>query len=471
MAQVYGLDIGRASVKGVAIERSLRQKKIVGAFVRPYDDPTRAAAEALLLLDEMGYDPDEDTLALVWPGRTVTARVVSMPVEGRRKILESLPYALETVTPFEAEQILADFLPRRKTEGAEGTQVAAIAALRQPFEEELARLIAAGVSPDVITPAPVLSARMGSANREAIIDLGAAGVSFTLLTAEGLSSYHSLEIDLPAADDESYARRIAGELKRLVYGRPDDEKPTTVRFIGGGATPARNAKIAALTGLAAANPLYPDAEGVEGGIEADGAIASALTVALMTAGDGTGVNFRSGRYEKKRSFAGVKSQGLVAVGLLALVLVMGLASFTLEGMRLGDQKAELDKQVRAAFMKALPGTKVVAEYQQLTAELTHLKERAALVGADGSAGDPALSRLRDISAAIPRAIVVDIERLVYEPGEIVLTGRTGGFDEVEAIKKALANIDWAEKVDVGDAKTRKTGEGGVSFRIDMEVAR
>ena len=471
MPHLFGLDIGSDAVKAAMVERTLRSRRVLKLARRAAGDDPDAAAQRLLA--DLGYDPDEDTLVTLYPGDRLTARRVTLPMTQRRKILEALPYELETLTPFEAETLVVDYLPMGEEGGGD---VAAVATLRPAFEATLARLTGAGLSPEAMVPAVAVALTMADADAEAgVVIADADGASFTHVSHGRFVGFHYADLPSPAGDDEGYVGRLILGLKRLLAGAGGLRTMTQLVVCGVGATPERIGALTDRLGLPVTVPAF-EGENALVDDELDGGIdralyAPALAVALAATGDApTLMNFRHGRYEKKRRFGGGRTQGTVAAGLAAFAVLLGLIGYVAEGVRLDAELTRLKTAVRSEFLRAMPkATTIVSERQQLTAELARLREKMTAMGGGMGGNDPLLERLYDISAALPKEITVDVEEMVYEPAAMTLAGRTVSFEQVESFKRALERIPWTTSVKVADAKTRQTGDGGVSFRIDMEI--
>ncbi|VAX17022.1 hypothetical protein MNBD_NITROSPINAE02-1578 [hydrothermal vent metagenome] len=513
---VFGIDIGADKLKVAVVEKGFRGYEIVRLTTRKISGMDDADVSETLasVIDELGFDNDKDQVAALYPARKLSSRTMDIPLVQRRKILEALPYEIESQSPFGVDDFVSDFISVETRDT--GSKIFAVIALKTDFEKFLEVFFGAGLDPDLVIPEPLAltAVFMGEDAMESlsvIIDIGGDTTVMTALQGGKPVSFHVFtqglrRICLEAGEEESqmehamerrwspgsggdiweapikkFASALALESKRLIMstGRQMEEaRDVEIILCGGGGDSERLAKaIADETGEKVKRLTLPvkDATIDDAKISARkppatifaGAIGAALRIAEREKYEP--VNLRTGGFEKKRRFAGDRNQAIVAGVFLAVALLISFSSFIIEGYRLGNRYESLKNEIRAEFKKALPEVKrIVAESQQLKNALAQLDEKSRALGPALLDRDVFLGRLLDISRASPKDIRLDVEELVYEWGQMTISGRTESFEKVEMLKNNIAKLPWAKSVVVDKAKAAPAA-GAISFRLEIKT--
>ena len=518
MATIFGIDTGAHAVKVAVVEKRFRKietVKLVRRLKRNQDDTPNVVAE---ILAENGYDPDEDYIALLYPADRLTWRRIRTPLTKDRLIREALRFEIESVTPFDAEDVVADFSKISSDE--KGSDLFTTIALKKDLDPILESFRDAGIEPDALIPAPAIFEDVKVTAKSEIgivlaLDIGYQKTAITITVDGALAGFHSSGSGLReiymavgggdeekferlfsdkslASEEEShsfavalttFAKKIATETKNLAStALPEKEWPPedgVCVIAGGGALsePLQRSMCDAV-GL----PLgLIDEDGFTAPIDDDrlsfrnakpelftGALIVAQRFAKET--DRPLLNFLSGAYGKKRRSSGRGAQVAIAGILMALVAISSLVSYGVETSRLNGRYLTLKEAIRTEFTKALPEvTTIVSEPAQLESALVDLKKNRLLAGSGPGGADPFLERLLDITTARPDGVSLDVDRLVYEGDSVRVSGRTSSFENVEQLKNSFGKLSWTKSVTVSDAKTSATQEG-VGFTIIMETS-
>lgn len=493
---IYGIDIGSSSVKVTQVEKKLRGYTVKRLkAVQAGADPAGALKSALA---QMGFDPREDTVAVVFPKDRVSTRVLTMALADDKKIAEALPFELESLVPFDAEKmVIAHQLTRRKNGEPE---VGVAYAPKLEFTRFLSMLDRAGADPDYVIPSQfAITAALGSASlADAVtVDVGVStvlvlatrGVSLVLAStadmgadiAENLSS----AIDGGAEAEAGlslFADRLAREIKLVIAGASKDGEPFTPSKISLCGGMAADAKLKSLLAERIGVPVErASAEGDNAPSEIDGArdrwgrppiFAPALGAALLAAKDpDTRANFRTGSHKKRGGFTGARRQAVLTAALAAVFVFAWIGAYIAEGVRLDGKYGALKNELRAEFKKAMPeATNIVSEVAQLKSALTAMESRAGSLGPALAEKDPFLDRFTSVTDSVPEGARLDIVEFTYEWDRILLSGRTDSFERVEQFRNNLEKLDWAGKAVVEGAKTGIAG-GGVEFKMTIGPAR
>ncbi len=480
---IFGIDLGRQSLKIAVVEKRLRSHEVTEIGYRDVHgmDDVETAATLLELLSQLKFDKDADHVTVVFPGEKLSSRTLFIPLTQRKQITEALPFEIEPLTPFDANDFVCDYT-LIKTEGS-GTRLLASIALKRDLEKFLNLFAVAGVDPEIVLPSPIATSMaipddFASENETvALLDIGHRSTVITLVRNGVPVAFHTTR-----AEGAGIAKLIAREVNRLLISEAGSEENVSVSRVvtcgglGGeevvlkaiGDELGCDVEIAHIVG----DDLPPDDNRSPAISKLSPSIfTTAIGAAICSAGGGAfePANLRGGDEEEKRGFAGDKKQVIVAACLLATAIFFGFASFFIEGERLDRKYEGLKRQIRAEFKMALPDVKnIVSEKQQLKNSLAKIREKSKILGAGLMAEDPFLDRLLDLSTAAPEGMKLDIDELAYEWGKVTMSGRTESFEKVEQLKKSIENLPWTGKVTVDRAKAG-ISSSEINFRLEVEA--
>lgn len=503
-SNIFGIDIGPRSLKVAAVEKRLRGVEIKRLKSVPVEGLSDEELSSVLrrTLADMGYDQDDDQVAAVFPAEKLSSRVLNVPLTNPRQISETLSYELEALTPFDAEDMVCDFVTIETTE--KDSLILAAIALKEDVSPFINTLHSAGAFPDRLIPSPLASLPAVSGldlphgEAAAVIDIGYRSTSVTITTGASPLAFHNTPmgaVDIIGEDDNAeekarkaligevssmidvddefsvplgtFATSISRELNRLVKSAfaEKDLKITRVFITGelGDSARLRRALSSKLgSQVETASLPYADS--------ADSVYSAAMGAALLSAGVGVvkWMSLSHGDTIKKRRISKSREQAFLAAGLLAFTLIMGAASFVTEEIQLRNRYESLKGRTRDVFKTALPDVKkIVSETQQLKNALEEVRDKSRSLGAGLKANDPFLDRLYEISQAGPEDVKLDVDELLYEQGKIIISGRTTSFEKVELFKKNLESLEWTKTVAVDKAKAAI--EGGVNFKLGVDI--
>jgi general secretion pathway protein L len=493
---IYGIDIGEAAIKIAQVERKLRGYSVKRLkAVQGGGDPSASLKDAL---SQMGFDPREDAVAAVFTKDRVSTRVFTMAIGDEKKIAEAMPFELESLVPFDAENmVIAHQLAR--TEKGE-TQVSVAFTPKAEFDRFLSIFAGAGADPDYVIPAQfAMTAAVEGANQaDALtVDLGAGAVMIVATRAGAPILSHTVDMGLQSNMGDSATAGRDGEAGGRLSSFPEKlarEIRLVMTALSRGSETFRPLKISLCGGVAGDVKLQEtlaerigvpveraSAEGDGAPCDLDGLrdrwgkppiFAPALGAALIAVKDNeTRANFRAGANKKSGGIAGARREAVLTLALVAVFVFAWLGAYIAEGIRLDGKYATLKNELRAEFKKAMPEvTNVVSEITQLKSALASLDSKSAALKPALTEKDPFLDRFTGVTEALPEGAKLDITELTYEWDRILLSGRTDSFEKVEQFRKNLEKLEWVGKSVVEGAKTGLAG-GGVEFKITVGVAR
>lgn len=426
------LDIGKERVwAGVFSSGRPSPRGLVSAVIPPGDAGLKQALS--IVLDRIGGEKGgrglQRVLASV-PAEDLCIRVVEMPFNERRKVLEALPFELAGLLHVEVEDVVADAVPLG------GGKFLAVAVERRLVGGYLELLDSLGIDPcwlgSGLFAVPALARELyGTEGVKAVLFPGAMAVmedgsprlfkpvwkldgvrlGAAFLDAEGL-----------LMDEVHYTGWEEAELKEIFHG---------ARLI----------------------PLdLPE------GWPPEGALAYAL--ALI---DGKGllndaVNFRRGEYEYTREKAAFRRGLRLAASLAAVLALLAGGDLYVRYLGLSMELDSYRHSLRSAYRELFPGEKDAAHpVYQLEARVKSLQKEGRALGV----GTSSLEALSGIARAAPQGIRIT-ELVIAEDGMVAVKGEAPTFEAAGALKEALAGGPLR---DVSLNETKAGAEGGASFSI------
>ena len=164
---------------------------------------------------------------------------------------------------------------------------------------------------------------------------------------------------------------------------------------------------------------------------------------------------------------------LVTMGLLLLIcFCMAVAGEYMEIRDLKTQSAAMDHQARLIFKETFPEiTTIVDPYMQMKVQVRQAlaKSGQSLDMDTRFAGN---TRVMDLffglSSRIPDTIDVEISRLVWNEGRMVLSGNTDTYDSVDKMKTAIEASPWFTDVKISNAAADKT-DNRIRFKFIFQT--
>ncbi|HZR47284.1 MAG TPA: pilus assembly protein PilM [Candidatus Manganitrophaceae bacterium] len=182
--------------------------------------------------------------------------------------------------------------------------------------------------------------------------------------------------------------------------------------------------------------------------------------------EGSSINFRQGEFVFGKETI-EKRNRMVSIGLVALLLLglMG-GDFYLHYSQKEKRYQELKGELRKVFAATFPQSKNVSnEVEQARAAITELNRTGGFLGVGE---ESPLQVLKEISAAVPKEVRIDVQELAIDGNKVRIEAQTDSFESVDRIRGGLMKVDAFKEVNVSDAKVA-ADQSRVGFRIQMTV--
>jgi len=493
LGYTIGLHIGAGTLVAVKVNQTLRGNRVTDCATVELDETGLPAA--LLRLDGR-MDLKGSVCHCAIGAERVSFRNLSLPFHDAKKIRQTLPFELETISPFPVEELLVDFTVIGRHDGQTGVLAASVR--RSFLTGLLADLTAARLDPEIIevgyaplaAALPQIPEMAESALVLALEESGATVLFFTgrrlaLVRGLPLATVRSGEDDpegagenaaMPAEAVATFCRAVRQTLHAFLAEHPALDRPEKIYLTGAVATSGEVRDLVS-------RELELDAELIDfsrqAGIQVDEGLADrwrpqvmdgALALAVRGGRPPSGFNFRRDAFAISTRLERFGKEIRGAAVYLVLILALLGADLGVEYRSLLKRNEALDRQLAESFKEIFPEvTRVVDPVRQMQVRMRELKESA--VASPGIASNAkVIDLLEDISQRIPAEVSVRMTRLVVDQESLLLTGTTDTFNSVDAIKKGLEDSEFFDTVAIASANLDRSGQG-VLFELRLQRSK
>jgi hypothetical protein len=354
--------------------------------------------------------------------------------------------------------------------------VLAVAVPKLLLTEHVETLAAAGCDPavvGVVSLAPLALLNLATADVSgvsAVLEFGENSTAVALLNEGEFIGMRTLSIGLSRAG--GFAAFLQ-ELRWTLMALGGDELAMPARFFlcGGGARIPRLRKELGQALDAAIIPLQdlllsPVPEDLR---HEQGEFAACLGMGLSEALGLSvpSINVRRGSFAHQGQREGLRREVIQLAWVTTGVAVAAGLALALELYRLNTHYAALRQEIRRVFTTTLPQVQsIVSEKVQLEDAVVTLRSQHRLLV--GAVNVSPLDILRQLSAALPEQIAVDVDEWTFDTPTIHLRGTTSSFESAETIKATAADLGLFQEVALKDVKTSASGKK-VSFGLQMTL--
>ena len=480
--KVLGIDIRHQSLNAVLLNSSLREYHVDNFIHLPYsgpEDPERSLSAALETLTERMDLSGSDYVVSV-PANQFIFRNMQVPFQNAKKIRMVLPFELEPSLPFAVEDLAIDFQALNGAQSGDQTELLTAAIEKNQLTPYIEALASVNIDPEKLTlsglPVAQCLAHQSDPQEDLIfieIDEGHA----TLFVLVGGRMQLIRSFPLPAAGPSRTSMMCAQIQQTLAAFQETstlDFEPIEAVINNTGdasgkiaediskflAIPVKVAAIAEEMNI----PLKADTENewIPGQME------NALALALMEVEGYPVLNFHKGQFAAQKFLVKHKS-ALIKTGILAAaVLVLMFFNLMMNTHTLNKRIDAINDQMTQIFKETFPEIRSVKyPFKEMQAKLRENRGNAVLQTETG----PHIRRIdiiNNISEKIPASITVNLNRLVIQPDNVLISGTTDTYESVNTIKSRLESVQEFEKVTISSANLDRSGKE-VQFMLKVEL--
>lgn len=378
-----------------------------------------------------------DKVAVGIPSEDLLIRIVDLPFEDRRKILEALPFELAGLFHVEVDDVVADAVSLGEN------KVMAVAIEKRTISEYLDILASLGVDPVWMGPGlfalPVLMNELfGREGCKALLSPGLFAV-----VQDGMPRLlkHVKRLDNVGLG-ATFLDAEGVTVDEVHFSGWENEKDGLEEMFHG----------ARLVPLELPGSITPEA-----------AEALALSMLLDKGLAGTIVNFRRGEFEYTKDRAAFRRRLRLTAALVASLVVLVTGDLYVRYTGLSSELESYREALRASYTELFPSERNVADpVYQLEAKLKAIEKEAAALGSSGKS----LDVLKSVAEAVPEGMGVRIDEFEIANGRMTAKGEAATFKAANSLKDALQKASFRE-VTIGETRAKPNGK--TSFVINAAL--
>ncbi len=473
--QILGLDIRRNRVSAVLLKRGLK-----GCWIKahrleemPADDEFDVAVDRCLknLADSM--DLSGAVCVSAWPAEKISYRNIRVPFTDRKKIRQILPFELESLAPFDADDIIMDFSVVRQSD--KDAEVLVAYTERSVLDSHLSILASHHLNPGVVTvsglPAALYSPDPSDGGGNVLrVDISGRWAALFAGPPGRIGVIRSFPIR--SAPDErirSLCKNVQRTLRAFEQTPASDPHPE--RIVVTGCDPADTGVEEEMERLLEipverADLLRNHFSGPKRAPEPawdPGRMDNALALAMSAVNRRKLLNFRKGPFAVQ-PFRATHGRRMLMMGGLALFVLAVLLNIGLDSYYLEKKLGGLDNRIDTLFKRTFPDVqRIEAPLMQAKVKLKEAR-KTFQPGLEPGADVLVIDILDDISRRISPGIDVELQRLVITPGSVLISGHTDAFNSVDTMKNQLEGSEIFKTVTISSANMEKSGSR-VRFKL------
>lgn len=508
MPQVIGLDVGSRSVKAAVFERGFRGLELSSFTKTDFDPGDPQGLPRALDSVGGGIAGQGATIVARLPGDRVVLRFLDLPIADARKLDQVVPFEVESQVPFELDDLVVDHAIVRKNDSG-GAMVLVGAARRDDVRGLIPMLSAKGLEPRYLGAGPSSLASLVAAvpalaqGGVALVDAGFTRTDVCVLddgkvvyartisggwadladahVSGGGSTDDVATFDVGGTDQTSAAGRAAAEfvvreVKRTLFAAEIEAKvePSRIVLFGG---LSRMRGFAALMERQTQIPVEPlslaSADWAAGklsdGVEAEAGAAIALAFRVVADASAAGVNFRRDEFAFKRdaiALGGVVSRFLVAG---AVLLVLATVNYVVKERLLAGERAYLDGQIIGeviATFPEVPRASLTSTDKAISIMRGNIADAQSRLDQLGAGNSSVLDALRELSAAVPEGVYLDVKRFELEDGKLKATCLVDSYEAGDKLVAGFRGASIFKNVTSRDDGT-EAGKKRILFTMDV----
>jgi type II secretion system protein L len=469
--KVLGIDIRNHSLSAVILNSSLREYRVDDYIHLPFsdpDDPEKGLAAALETLTEKMDLAGSDCVVSI-PAGHFTFRNLQVPFNNSRKIRMVLPFELEPTLPYAVDDLVVDFHPLNGSPDGEQTELIAAAIEKNRLTPYIEALASIKVDPEKLTlsglPIALCLAHQADLEEDQLfIEVDEASGTLFMLAGDRLQLIRSFP--LPTASP-SKAKMLSTQIQQTLAAFQESSElnllPLEVLASGIGLDEANMAADISkaldipVKAASMADRLGIPVESYTGNPWIPAQMDNALALALMEIEGFEALNFHKGQFAAQKFLTKHKTPLIKAGILAAAVLALMFFNVLMQTYTVNKQVHGIEHQMTQIFKATFPEVKTVRyPYPEMQARMREIKKNAAFQ-AEAGPHIRSIDILNSISEKIPDNIKVDFNRLVIQPGNVIISGTTDAFNYVDDIKSRLEQIPYFKKVAISSSNMDRSG--------------
>ena len=479
--KVLGIDIRNRSLTAVLLNSSLREYRVDDYVHLPFSDPNNLEKDLSAALEDLSEHMDVSGCDYVVsiPAGLFTFRNIKVPFSNSKKIRMVLPFELEPTLPYAVEDLVIDFYTLNETAGSDQTELIAAAIEKKELTPYIEALASMNIDPEKLTlsglpTALCLASQADPEEDQFFVEIGETHGTLFVLASDRLQLIRSFPLPAGTSQTKLLCAQIQQTLAALqessvlnfepiegvVSGIGLDETHMATEISTVLSIPVKTTSVADQLDI----PIQSNSE--RPWVPAQ--MNNALSLALMEVEGFDGLNFHKGQFAAQK-FLSKHKRPMIKTGILAAaVLALMFFNVLMETYTINKQVRRINNQMTQIFKATFPEVKTIRyPYQEMQSKMIETKKNTVFQAETG----PHIRRidiLNSISEKIPQSITINLNRLVIQPENVLISGTTDTFNSVDDIKGRLEQIQHFKKVTISSANMDRSGNE-VRFMLKAEL--
>lgn len=513
-SKIVGLDIGNSEVKAVAVASGRKKPEIAGVARVSVNFKGASVDYSILessLRDLKAFDlfPSEWIVSGL-NGNNVAVRTITIPQFKRQDGEALVKYEMESLLPYQAEDMVVDYFSRNLPDGKK-CRILAMAAQKEDVSNHLDLLGGVKMGPKSLGWnalgaywALVASSIVPGEGISCLLDMGARSTALVIFDNEGPLLARSLdiggrdfteslsaELDVPheKAEEIKCARGLGSEageeiirgltpvLERLVQEIEISSLSLQTSlnriYLTGGASKLPGIDTFFKERLGYESILYNGFDHASHRLSESETVygpeyTAAFGLAISAFANGSAsLDFLREEFAPKKPLRLIRGK-LISAGILTAALLGASAAGFFLDLRYKETRYEnFKREIRNVYTATFPGVKnIVNEEHQMTNAIEEAKLGLASLAVGGQ-GETILDIINTISLQIPPESRIKVTELSVGEREILITGEAQSFESVNQLRDRLNAEKSLASVTVEGANANQFNKK-IEFRIRME---
>ncbi len=482
MGNIFGIDIGRYSVKLIGLKISLRAVECIVSkeFIFPENTSFLSDANTDSLKKFFAVEGLESADVIVGiPSDIVSVHTISVPFVKDKFIAQAIGPELEEVSPFSLENTIMDYSVVRREH--DRTTAITFALHTDTMKQWLDALLRVGLDPTVIDVSHCaysnLSAYLKLNEPFVVIDIGHAHTSLSFIDNNGLFMARDIKINAPMmgliynadAINEAVKSVFIKELKLSInmVERKFNTNINTAVFAGSFSGKANlfEKPLDLQTFSLSLKEIIKEIIGGDCIIESRYALAFAHTLRNIMGKPRNVINLRKGSFAFQHAMEQIKGSLIKTISIAGLLVTVLIVNLAYGYISLNHKKHVMDKKMLQVFSEAFPKE---PSFDDPLGTMRYLVSKEKKKAENLSGSIPVTELLREISAGIPKNIEVNVTELSVDPEQITLRGTVPTIDGVDKIVTGIRNFNTIKDVKVIDTR-RSTDQKSFEFQLSITL--
>ena len=480
MGTIFGIDIGRYSVKMAGIRTTMRgsEMTLLKEFIFPegtglFSDSNVESLRSFFAVEGL---TSSDVIVGI-PSDLVSIHSISVPFTNDKFIAKAVGSELEEVSTVSLEETTMDYTVIRRDEGH--SSVITFSLQSDTMKLWLDALLLFGLDPNTVAVSHGAYANLATYlkldNPFVIIDIGHAHTSLSFIDGNGLFMARDIRITAPMmgltpenlSPGEGVKNTFINQVKFAIDAveKKNNIKIETAVFAGrfSGAGIFFEKQLGLQTFSLPVNDIARVVINENTSVEPHFTLAFALAAGTLMKRPRSTVNLRTGSFRFQRAIEQIKGRLLTTLSIAGLLVIMAIVNISYGYVSLNRKRNILETRMHALFKEAFPHEPSLGDPLGTMQYLVAKEKKKA---ENLSSSTPATELLRELSAAIPKDIKVDVTELSIDPEQISLIAKTPTIDAIDKIVAGIKNLGNVKDVKVIDTN-RSADQKSFKFQLSI----